>query len=625
MTSGGDSAGWIKRAYDRWLVVPAPDPVASRHAPSILVLSALGAVALLTGEVVRWQANVKGDDLVISCLRLAGAVILAAAFVLIRRGRFDTGVSLFVGGAVSISAVGVAVTGFAANARSLTELTMPLALAALLVGRRALWTSMAAYAAGFTIGELRDRGHLWGMGPHPPAALPFGGVGTAIIGFAVVSIVLDRVGLSLREGFELALARQRELEQKSGDLAQANTALRAEMTKRQAAEAQLIEAQKMEAVSRLSGGIAHDFNNLLTVIIGATQIARDHSSHSPDVLEALDDVRQASERAAELTRQLLAFARRQPVEPKVLSVDERVRAAHKLLTRLLREDIQLDTALDANDWPVRIDPGQLDQVIMNFVVNARDAMPLGGQIAITTRQETLAHERTTASFGITKGDYVVLTVSDQGTGMNEETRARVFEPFYTTKGGTQGSGLGLATCYGIVHQAGGAIFFESELGKGTVFQVYLPRSAQRALDPERSSSGTLNEPKGETILVVEDEVQVRKIEVLTLRRLGYTVLEAASLAQALDVVQTTRVHIDLLLTDLVLPDGHGGEVVEHVRRRYPAIRTLFVSGYTDNPEISRGISDGEFAFLAKPFQAHSLASRVRQVLDEPVAAPRSKS
>ncbi|HEY5377543.1 MAG TPA: hypothetical protein VIK01_27880, partial [Polyangiaceae bacterium] len=245
--------GLAQRARS-WLIgVPAPDPVARRHAPSVLVLCGLGAAALVVGEIVRWEEGAFRHDLAVSLMRLAGAVVLGSAFVLVRGGRFKAGVSLFVSGAVLISAAGVALTGFAANSRSLIELTMPLALAALLVGRRALWTSMAAYALGFAIGGLRDRGLLWGMGPHAPPTLPFGAVGTAIMAFTVVSIVLDRVGLSLREGFELALARQHELERAGAELAQVNAALEAEMARRQVAEAQLIEAQKMEAVSRLSG------------------------------------------------------------------------------------------------------------------------------------------------------------------------------------------------------------------------------------------------------------------------------------------------------------------------------------------------------------------------------------
>ena len=599
--------------------VPAPDPVARRHAPSVLVLCALGSAALVIGELVRWHEHAVQQDLGVSCMRILGAGILLAAFVLIRSGRFKAGVSLFVAGAVAISAVGVALNGFAANARNLTELTMPLALAALLVGRRALWTSMAAYALGFTIGGLRDAGHLWGSGPHVPPALPFGGVGTAIIGFTVVAIVLDRVGLSLREGFELALVRQGELEMASSALVGVNQALEAEMAGRQAAEAHLIEVQKMEAVSRLSGGVAHDFNNLLTVILGCAQISQEMLPKSHAVQENLAGILEASERAAELTRQLLAFARRQLVEPKVLGIDERVRAAQKMLSRLLREDIQLGTELNAGDWRVQIDPGQLDQVIVNFVVNARDAMPRGGPLTIRTSQVSLESGKTSALFSLLPGDYVLLEVSDKGTGMDLETRRRVFEPFFTTKGEAKGTGLGLATCYGIVLQARGAIFFETELEQGTTFQIYLPRCAL-AVEPESATDGqrSARPGRGQCVLVVEDEAKVRAVTVRVLVQAGFRVLEAGSVAQASEVTRTVSAPIDLLVTDLVLPDGSGADVSARVAELRSEIRVLYVSGYTDDAALRRGISENEIEFLSKPFTPARLVARVCEVLARPL-------
>jgi signal transduction histidine kinase/ActR/RegA family two-component response regulator len=602
-----------------WLVgVPAPDPVARRHAPSVLVLCGVGATALLVGEIVRWQQGALRHDLAVSLMRLAGALVLGSAFVLVRGGRFKAGVSLFVTGAVLISAAGVALTGFAANSWNLTELTMPLALAALLVGRRALWTAMAAYALGFTIGGLRDQGLLWGTGPHAQPTLPFGAIGTAIIAFTVVAIVLDRVGLSLREGFELALARQHELERTGAELVAANSALEAEMARRQVAEAQLIEAQKMEAVSRLSGGIAHDFNNLLTVILACTQISKEMLPGAHPAQENLEGIREAAERAADLTRQLLAFARRQLVEPKVLQIDERVRSTQKLLTRLLGENIQVKTELAASDWDVLIDPGQLDQLIVNFAVNARDAMHAGGQLTIRTREIWLEAGKTSALFSIPAGEYVVLEVADHGTGMDPETARRVFEPFFTTKGGTKGTGLGLATCYGIVVQAGGGIFVETELGRGTSFEVHLPRS-RRAGDTGRVTAA----PKGpeashgETLLVVEDEASVLRITKRILEQAGYRVFSASSLVQAVAVARTTPGPIQLLLTDLVLPDGGGRDVAERIAELRPEIRVLYVSGYTDDPALRHGISASEVEFLAKPFTPDELVARVREVLDRP--------
>jgi signal transduction histidine kinase len=608
--------GFAQQARTWLMGVPAPDPVARRHAPSVLVLCGLGAIALVVGEMVRWQEGALQHDLAVSLMRLAGAVVLGSAFVLVRGGRFKAGVSLFVTGAVLISAAGVALTGFAANSRSLIELTMPLALAALLVGRRALWTSMAAYALGFSIGGLRDRGLLWGTGPHTPPTLPFGAVGTAVIAFTVVCIVLDRVGLSLREGFELALARQRELERTGAALAEVNTAVKAEMARRQLAEAQLIEAQKMESVSRLSGGVAHDFNNLLTVILACTQISQEMLASGHPVQENLDGIREAAERAADLTRQLLAFARRQLVEPKVLQIDERVRSTQKLLTRLLGENIRVKTELAASRWDVLIDPGQLDQLIVNLAVNARDAMPAGGQLAIVTREVRLESDKTSALFSLPAGEYVVLAVTDQGTGMDPETARRVFEPFFTTKGGTKGTGLGLATCYGIVLQAGGAIFVETELDRGTTFAVHLPRSRRSegagpaTVTPKRPSDAG----HGETLLVVEDESNVLRVTKRILEQAGYRVLSASSLAEAMAVARSASGPIELLLTDLVLPDGGGRDVAERIAQLRPQIRVLYMSGYTDDPELRHGISASEVEFLPKPFAPDQLVVRVREVL-----------
>lgn len=600
--------------------MPAPDPVAQRHAPSVLVLCALGATALLVGELLRWHAGAIRHDLAVFTMRLGGAVVLATAFVLVRNGRFRAGVWLFVLSAVLMSALGVALKGFAYNSRNLVELAMPLALAALLVGRRALWTSMAAYALGFAVGGLRDQGYLWGTGPAQPPTLPFGVVGTAIIGFTVMSIVLDRVGLSLREGFALALARQRELEQASTEIADANAALKAEMARRKDAEAQLIEAQKMEAVSRLSGGVAHDFNNLLTVILGCAQISKESVPRDHPAQESLDGIREAAERAAELTRQLLAFARRQLVEPKLLQLDDRVRSTQKLLARLLGENIRVETELTCSSWSVLIDPGQLDQVIVNLAVNARDAMPAGGQLSIRSREVSLASAKSSALFTLGAGDYVLLEVADEGTGMDAETRRRVFEPFFTTKGGTKGTGLGLATCYGIIVQAGGAIFLESELGRGTTFQVYLPRATLGGAGDLRlpGAAPVANVGRGETVLVVEDDASVRRLTTRILKQAGYEVLDAESLLQALAVTRARQGALDLLLTDLVLPDGSGSEVADRISQLRPDVRVLFVSGYTDDPSLRRGISEREIEFLCKPFSPSRLVSRVREVLDRPL-------
>ena len=333
--------------------------------------------------------------------------------------------------------------------------------------------------------------------------------------------------------------------------------------------------------------------------------------------ENLEGIREAADRAADLTRQLLAFARRQLVEPKVLQIDERVRSTEKLLTRLLGENIQVKTVLATSSWDVLIDPGQLDQLIVNFAVNARDAMPDGGQLAIRTREVSLAAGKTSALFSLPPGDYVVLEVADQGTGMDPETARRVFEPFFTTKGGTKGTGLGLATCYGIVLQAGGAIFVETELGRGTTFAVHFPRS-RRAGDAAlaiASPNPRGEMSRGETLLVVEDEASVLRVTKRILEQAGYRVLSAASVSEAVAVARSAPGLIELLLTDLVLPDGGGGDVAARVAQLRPEIRVLCMSGYTDDPALRHGISASEVEFLAKPFAPEQLVVRVREVLD----------
>jgi CheY-like chemotaxis protein len=362
--------------------------------------------------------------------------------------------------------------------------------------------------------------------------------------------------------------------------------------------------------------VAHDFNNLLTVILGCTQMSQESLPSGHPAQETLEETRQAAERAADLTRQLLAFARRQLVEPKVLCIDDRVRAMRKMLSRLLREDIQLHTELSSENWSVLIDPGQLDQVILNFVVNARDAMPLGGPLTIRTREVRVESDQVSALFTLAAGEYVLLEVADRGTGMDAETGRRVFEPFFTTKGEAKGTGLGLATCYGIVLQAGGAIFFDTELCQGTTFRIYLPRSQlarEAAAAPRDRAEAAL--PHGETVLVVEDEAAVRHVTLRVLAQAGYQVLDAESLAQAVLVARDTPGRIDLLLTDLVLPDGSGGDVANQISALRPGIRVLYVSGYTDDPALRRGISESELEFLSKPFTPDALVSRVREVLE----------
>jgi PAS domain S-box-containing protein len=385
-----------------------------------------------------------------------------------------------------------------------------------------------------------------------------------------------------------------------------------EITERKRLEAQLVQAQKMEGIGRLAGGVAHDFNNLLTAILGYADIVYQSLGPGDPRRADVDELRQAGQRAANLTRQLLAFARRQAVEPRVLSLNELVGNMGQMLRRVVGEDVEVVAALDPRLWPVRADPGQLEQVVVNLVVNARDAMPGGGRVTIATRAlelETELHP------GIGPGRVAELSVTDTGVGMSKDILARLFEPFFTTKDVGKGTGLGLATCYGIVKQAGGHISAYSEPGRGATFRVYLP-AAGAAVAPATAPTPAFEDlPRGvETILLVEDEPQVRELAVRTLRRQGYTVLVATDGAEALRVAGRQDRPPHLLLTDLVLPHMSGHDLAVRLREWMPQMRVLFMSGYTERAVVPEGEPNGG-AFLPKPFTPALLAQKVRQVLD----------
>ncbi len=382
-------------------------------------------------------------------------------------------------------------------------------------------------------------------------------------------------------------------------------------------EQQLRQAQKMEAVGRLAGGVAHDFNNLLTVINGyAEMIIARAAVGSPDRADA-EEILQAGERAAALSRQLLAFSRKQILAPRVLSLNAVVSGIERMLRRLMGEDIEIVTALDGGLVNVRADPGQIEQVLMNLAVNARDAMPNGGRLLLETANVVLDEEFRRSHPGAATGPHAMLGVSDTGTGMDAETQAHLFEPFFTTKEPGKGSGLGLSTVYGIVKQSGGSIRVYSEPGKGAVFKVYLPR-----VDAPASAPGPAARPPGplrgtETILLVEDADGIRKLMYEILREQGYALLLAADGNEAFRLVEQHPETIHLLLTDVVLP-GMGGPAIAHrARALRPAIRVLFTSGYTDRGVVENGAIEPGPNFLQKPFTAEELGRKVREVLDAP--------
>jgi PAS domain S-box-containing protein len=380
---------------------------------------------------------------------------------------------------------------------------------------------------------------------------------------------------------------------------------------------QLVQAQKMEAVGRLAGGIAHDFNNLLTAILGSADLALDSLPAGVPEREEIEEVRKAALRAADLTRQLLAFSRQQVIAPTVLNPNDAVAAADKLLRRLLGEDVELRVVLASDLAAVRVDPSQLEQVVLNLAVNARDAMPNGGKLTIETQNVELDQAYVRGHLSAQPGSYVMLAVSDTGVGMDAATQARIFEPFFTTKEKGRGTGLGLATVYGIVKQSGGWIWVYSEPGHGTTFKVYFPRVAEVAPPPAATPAPPASVRGTETVLVVEDDEMLLTLVEKVLKANGYTVLVAAHGGDAERVAAQHDGPIHLLMTDVVLPGLNGREVARRLEAVRRGIRVLYLSGYTDDAIVHHGVLEQGVAFLQKPFSPAVLGRKVREVLDSP--------
>ncbi|MEK9133353.1 MAG: ATP-binding protein, partial [Pseudomonadota bacterium] len=377
----------------------------------------------------------------------------------------------------------------------------------------------------------------------------------------------------------------------------------------------LRQAQKMEAVGQLAGGIAHDFNNMLTVINGYSDVLLQALPADDAQRDSVTEIRQAGERAATLTRQLLAFSRRQVLELRVLDVNAVVTNVDKMLQRLIGEDITLVTVLKSGLGCVKADPGQLEQVIVNLAVNARDAMPQGGKLTIETGNVDLDETYAGQRFFVQTGPYVMLAVSDTGFGMDAETQKHIFEPFFTTKEKGKGTGLGLATVYGIVKQSGGYVWVYSEVGKGTTFKVYLPRvpdaiaSAGHKTQPSRSVLGS------ETILLVEDDALVRTLTMKVLQGGGYTVLAAPNGDDAIRIFRTHPSPIHLIVSDVVMPFVSGREMAASLVALNPDVKVLFMSGYTDDTIVRHGVVEMGVPFLQKPFTPTGLLRKVREVLE----------
>jgi signal transduction histidine kinase len=402
----------------------------------------------------------------------------------------------------------------------------------------------------------------------------------------------------------------RELEDSENKRKEAEEALRK-------SEEQLRQWQRVEAIGRLAGGVAHDFNNLLMTILGCSEILlRDFDREDPR-REEVEEIRRAAQRATSLTHQLLAFGRRQVLQPRVLDLNEIVENMNRMLQRMIGEDIQFLTILSPGLWPVKVDPGQIEQVIMNLVVNARDAMPEGGRLTLETTNMNLDEEYARRHISMKPGPYVMMAVTDTGCGMDAETQSHLFEPFFTTKEKGKGTGLGLSTVYGIIKQSGGNIWAYSEAGRGSTFKVYLPRVTEAVKRYKPKEIAPVLAKGTETILLVEDEEAVRTMISRVLQGSGYRILEACQGKEAIEVCQKHPGVIHLMVTDVIMPQMSGRELAERLAAVRPEMKVLFMSGYPDKAIVHHGVLDPGTAFLQKPFTLTALETKVREILEAP--------
>ncbi len=435
-----------------------------------------------------------------------------------------------------------------------------------------------------------------------------------------IGLGLGAVAVALLGLFAFADGRRRirDLSQARDDLALANEQLLQDAIDRERIESQMRQMQKMEAVGQLTGGVAHDFNNMLAIIIGSLDLAKRRLTGSEDarVGSCIENAMESASTAAQLTSRLLAFSRQQALQPQSLDPNKLVAGMSELLRRTVLEDVRVETVLAGGLWRVNADPNQLESAILNLCINARDAMPDGGQLTIETGNAYLDDAYAASEPEVTPGQYVMVGVTDTGTGMPPEVVQRAFDPFYTTKGVGKGTGLGLSQVYGFVKQSGGHVKIYSEPGHGTTVKVYLPRLRKGEPAAEVAAPGPVlpRARDGEIVLVVEDDDRVRHMSVDALRELGYTVVQASDAAQALEVL-TVQPKISLLFTDVVMPDVNGRRLAEMAREKRPGLKVLFTTGYTRNAVVHNGVLDPGVAFLPKPFTVDQLSRKVREVLE----------
>ena len=387
-----------------------------------------------------------------------------------------------------------------------------------------------------------------------------------------------------------------------------------DISTRKALEDQLMHAHKMEAVGRLAGGVAHDFNNMLTVIDGYIRMILDELSTLDPLRGYAEEILKAADRAAALTNHLLAFSRRQVMQPRVVDLNAVILQTENMLRRLIGEDIQLVMNLGADIGNIKADPNHIEQAIVNLAVNARDAMPLGGYITIETCNIRIDEAYSKTHIGVNPGEFVMIAVTDTGHGMDSATRQNIFEPFFTTKQRGKGTGLGLATVYGMVKQSGGDIWVYSEPGHGTTFKIYFPQVGEPVSAGSMENPERLRHHGGETVLLVEDETQVRELEIRMLAQLGYAVLPACNGQEAIDVSRAHAGKISLLVTDVVMPNMSGKQVADALVASRPGLEVLYLSGYTENTVVVHGVLDSSVNFLSKPFTQEALARKIREIL-----------